>query len=111
VKFNRLENGADHELVSGQDPDIVGHEDVGGTGVVLLLHGKLDQSLITVHLTQGKASSQKRFKNFIFWKYGEIRIKMCINITTRVAGWFVFKPKIQIWVNFAGSCNGKRWYI
>jgi hypothetical protein len=29
----------------------------------------------------------------------------------RVARWFVFKPKIQIWVNFAGSCNGRGWYI
>jgi hypothetical protein len=27
-------------------------------------------------------------------------------IHTRVARWFVFKPKIQIWVNFGGSCNG-----
>jgi hypothetical protein len=32
-------------------------------------------------------------------------------ITSRVARWFVFKPKIQIWVNFAGFCNGKCWYI
>jgi hypothetical protein len=24
----------------------------------------------------------------------------------RVARWFVFKPKIEIWVNFGGSCNG-----
>jgi hypothetical protein len=23
----------------------------------------------------------------------------------RVARWFVFKPKIQIWVNFGWSCN------
>jgi hypothetical protein len=30
---------------------------------------------------------------------------------TRVARWFVFKPKIQIWVNYGGSCNGRRWYI
>jgi hypothetical protein len=22
-----------------------------------------------------------------------------------------FKPKIPIWVNFAGSCNGKCWYM
>jgi hypothetical protein len=27
----------------------------------------------------------------------------------RVARWFVFKPKIPIWVNFEGSCNGKSW--
>jgi hypothetical protein len=26
---------------------------------------------------------------------------------TRVARWFVFKPKIQIWVNFGGSCKGR----
>jgi hypothetical protein len=25
----------------------------------------------------------------------------------RIARWFVFKPKIQIWVNFGGSCNGR----
>jgi hypothetical protein len=29
----------------------------------------------------------------------------------RVARWFVFKPKIQICVNFGGSCNGRCWYI
>jgi hypothetical protein len=29
----------------------------------------------------------------------------------RVARWFVFKPKIQIWVNFGGSCSGWCWYI
>jgi hypothetical protein len=30
---------------------------------------------------------------------------------TRVARWFVFKPKIRIWVNFVGSWYGKYWYI
>jgi hypothetical protein len=34
-----------------------------------------------------------------------------IQIQDRVARWFVFKPKIQIWVNFVGSCNGRGWYI
>jgi hypothetical protein len=29
----------------------------------------------------------------------------------RVARWFVFKPKIPIWVNFGGPLNGKCWYI
>jgi hypothetical protein len=24
---------------------------------------------------------------------------------------FVFKPKIPIWVNFGGSCDGKSWYL
>jgi hypothetical protein len=23
----------------------------------------------------------------------------------------IFKPKIQIWVNFGGSCSGRCWYI
>jgi hypothetical protein len=26
---------------------------------------------------------------------------------TRVARWNIFKPKIPIWVNFGGSCNGR----
>jgi hypothetical protein len=29
----------------------------------------------------------------------------------RVARWYIFKPKIQIWVNFGGSWNEKCWYI
>jgi hypothetical protein len=29
-----------------------------------------------------------------------------LNVDFRVARWFVFKPIIQIWVNFVGSCNG-----
>jgi hypothetical protein len=28
----------------------------------------------------------------------------------RVARWFIFKPKILIWVNFGRSCNGKCWF-
>jgi hypothetical protein len=35
----------------------------------------------------------------------------CDQGVARVARWFVFKPKIQIWVNFGGSCNGRCWYI
>jgi hypothetical protein len=30
---------------------------------------------------------------------------------SRVARWFVFKPKIQIWVNFGRSCNGRCCFI
>jgi hypothetical protein len=30
---------------------------------------------------------------------------------SRVARWFVFKPKIQIWANFGGSCTGRCWFI
>jgi hypothetical protein len=30
---------------------------------------------------------------------------------SRVARWFVFKPKIQIWVKFGGSCTGRCWFI
>jgi hypothetical protein len=29
----------------------------------------------------------------------------------RVARWFIFKPKIPIWVYFGGPWNGKCWYI
>jgi hypothetical protein len=30
-----------------------------------------------------------------------------MNKRSRVARWFVFKPKIPIWVNFGGACYGK----
>jgi hypothetical protein len=30
-----------------------------------------------------------------------------IRFATSVARWFIFKPKIQIWVNFGRSCNGR----
>jgi hypothetical protein len=32
-------------------------------------------------------------------------------VSAWVARWFVFKPKIPIWVNFGGSCDGRFWYI
>jgi hypothetical protein len=32
-------------------------------------------------------------------------------VSSTVARWFVFKPKLPIWVNFGGSCNGKCWAI
>jgi hypothetical protein len=31
-------------------------------------------------------------------------------IARRVARWYIFKPKISIWVNFGGPLNGKVWY-
>jgi hypothetical protein len=30
---------------------------------------------------------------------------------SRVARWFIFKPKIPIWINFGGPKIGKCWYI
>jgi hypothetical protein len=32
-------------------------------------------------------------------------------VLCRVARWYFLKPKIPIWVNFGGSCNGRCWYI
>jgi hypothetical protein len=32
-------------------------------------------------------------------------------VQRRVARWHIFEPKIPIWVNFGGSCNGRCWYI
>jgi hypothetical protein len=37
--------------------------------------------------------------------------ELICTVLGRVARWFVFKPKIQIWVNFGGSCDGRWWYI
>jgi hypothetical protein len=36
---------------------------------------------------------------------------MPVMCSIRVARWFVFKPKIPIWLNFGGSCYGKSRYI
>jgi hypothetical protein len=44
-------------------------------------------------------------------KLGEKNGPSIFGHCTRVARWFVFKPKIQSWVNFGGSCNGRCWYI
>jgi hypothetical protein len=30
---------------------------------------------------------------------------------SRVARWYLFEPKIPIWVNFVGPWNRKGWYI
>jgi hypothetical protein len=32
---------------------------------------------------------------------------MHAGLGTMVARWNIFKPKIPIWVNFGGSCNGR----
>jgi hypothetical protein len=32
-------------------------------------------------------------------------------VCSRVARWYIFKPKISIRVNFLRSCNGRYWYI
>jgi hypothetical protein len=34
-----------------------------------------------------------------------------MTIHRSVARWYIFKPKIQIWVNFEGSWNGRCWYL
>jgi hypothetical protein len=31
-------------------------------------------------------------------------------VGVRVARWYIYKPKIPIWVNFCGPWNGKVWY-
>jgi hypothetical protein len=32
------------------------------------------------------------------------------SVAARVARWYIFKPKIPIWVNFGVSYNGRCWY-
>jgi hypothetical protein len=34
-----------------------------------------------------------------------------VDISSRVARWFLFKPKIPITVDFGGYSNGRCWYI
>jgi hypothetical protein len=35
------------------------------------------------------------------------RVKFLFVDFTRFARWYIFKQKIQIWVNFGGSCDGR----
>jgi hypothetical protein len=32
-------------------------------------------------------------------------------LLSRVARFYIFKPKLLFWVNLGGSCNGRCWYI
>jgi hypothetical protein len=40
-----------------------------------------------------------------------ILIDWRVGAASKVARWFVFKPKTPIWLNFGGSCNGSCWYF
>jgi hypothetical protein len=35
---------------------------------------------------------------------------LLFGFSRRVARWHIFEPKILIWVNFGGTCNGRCWY-
>jgi hypothetical protein len=53
------------------------------------------------------------FVNFAFDKLPFIRDRKVVParvVENRVARWLFFKPKIQIWVTFGGSCNERCWY-
>jgi hypothetical protein len=41
----------------------------------------------------------------------EISQEAIITDATRVARWNIFKQKFPHWVNLAGPCNGRCWYI
>jgi hypothetical protein len=47
------------------------------------------------------------FRRKLIYTFNE-RVK---KVRFRVARWYIFKPKIPLWVNFRGSWNGKGWYI
>jgi hypothetical protein len=53
-------------------------------------------------LVQKVPKEKKRFRFEIWVRTG---------VSNRVARWYIFNPKILIWVNFGGSCNGRCWYI
>jgi hypothetical protein len=61
-----------------------------------------------------KKKQREFFQRGIFHdRYQRARSKLWpdLGMDTRVARWFVFKPKILLWVNFGGPLNGKCWYI
>jgi hypothetical protein len=56
----------------------------------------------------------KKLNAFIFLKKSNLlkcflgrKHSLFVELVARVAGWFVFKPKIEIWVNFGGPCDGR----
>jgi hypothetical protein len=52
-------------------------------------------------------AKRKLFSSGLFGK----RELLAEPIQIRVARWYIFKPKIQIWINFGGFCNGRCWCI
>jgi hypothetical protein len=38
-------------------------------------------------------------------------LQVLLMLSARVARWFIFKPKIQIWVTFGGYCIRRCWNI
>jgi hypothetical protein len=66
----------------------------------------------TLVIRSSKIQIKEKKSNFFSATF--FREKSCFPLfyfrfNARVARWFVFKQKIQIWVNFGGSCNGRRW--
>jgi hypothetical protein len=41
----------------------------------------------------------------------KIQLERLFGRVTRVARWYIFKPKIQSRVNLGWSCNGRYWYF
>jgi hypothetical protein len=38
-------------------------------------------------------------------------LSVVMSVVANVARWYIFTPKISIWVNFGKSCNGTCWYF
>jgi hypothetical protein len=45
------------------------------------------------------------------WQHSKATCAAFFKFNGRVARWYIFKPKIPIWVNIGGPWNGKCWYI
>jgi hypothetical protein len=55
---------------------------------------------------------------YIFWSFENSILKRELKEMGQIFfapglpdGRYIFRPKIAIWVNFGGSCNGRCWYI
>jgi hypothetical protein len=61
--------------------------------------------------------SQEQQQNEVFFYTGllnELRVPAFQKtevLSSRVARWLLFEPKIPVLVNFGWSCNGRCWYI
>jgi hypothetical protein len=55
-------------------------------------------------------ATEKNIFNYVCRRSSDVFVKMATagvkaDCVMQVARWFIFRPKIVIWVNFGGSCN------
>jgi hypothetical protein len=66
---------------------------------------------IMLHTLQLCKASARFWNMYICMTGRNGQEKIILPFLSRVARWYIFNPKIPIWVNFGASCNARCWYI